>query len=202
MPGIGVGAFLPLVPGISHRSPMRWSSLIDQRYRLDSPALAQSWSLVRFAARLGAPHLDRQETHQRPRHPPPTPFPSGHPMPRPTRSAGKRGYDWRWELEAARFKQAYPWCMACEAIGLHRRSQVIDHIVPPRGDKRLFYDQTNWQACCRWHHDAIKQSLELQYQLGRVVARDLLLTSPVAVRLARARHRPAIGADGYPIPGT
>ena len=30
---------------------------------------------------------------------------------------------------------------------------VVDHIVPHRGDKKLFWDQSNWQPLCKEHHD-------------------------------------------------
>nr|BDD44767.1 hypothetical protein 3 [bacterium] len=40
-----------------------------------------------------------------------------------------------------------------------------------------------WQSCCQWHHDSIKQSLELLYQRGRIPLSELWLTSPTAKRL-------------------
>jgi 5-methylcytosine-specific restriction protein A len=30
---------------------------------------------------------------------------------------------------------------------------IIDHIIPHRGDKRLFWDRTNWQPICQACHD-------------------------------------------------
>jgi len=31
---------------------------------------------------------------------------------------------------------------------------VVDHIVPHRGDRALFWDTSNWQPLCKPHHDA------------------------------------------------
>ena len=30
---------------------------------------------------------------------------------------------------------------------------VVDHIVPHRGDPRLFWDEKNWQPLCKECHD-------------------------------------------------
>jgi len=30
---------------------------------------------------------------------------------------------------------------------------VVDHIIPHRGDQKLFWDQTNWEALCKECHD-------------------------------------------------
>ena len=32
-------------------------------------------------------------------------------------------------------------------------SRTKDHIVPHRGDMRLFWDESNWQPLCKRHHD-------------------------------------------------
>ena len=40
-------------------------------------------------------------------------------------------------------------------------SNVVDHIVPHRGDQELFWDvANNWQALCRQCHSSIKQAWE------------------------------------------
>ena len=33
------------------------------------------------------------------------------------------------------------------------RATVVDHIIPHRGDQKLFWDQNNWQALCKSCHD-------------------------------------------------
>jgi 5-methylcytosine-specific restriction protein A len=30
---------------------------------------------------------------------------------------------------------------------------VVDHIVPHRGNQKLFWDRKNWQSLCKTHHD-------------------------------------------------
>ena len=30
---------------------------------------------------------------------------------------------------------------------------LLDHIIPHRGDQRLFWDQTNWESLCKGCHD-------------------------------------------------
>lgn len=42
-----------------------------------------------------------------------------------------------------------------------------------------------WQSCCKWHHDSIKQTLELLYIRGRIPLSELWLTSATAQRLTR-----------------
>jgi 5-methylcytosine-specific restriction protein A len=53
---------------------------------------------------------------------------------------------------------------------------IVDHIVPHRGDWRLFSDYGNTQTLCSHHHNSTKQSMEKSGQ--RTVA---------------------IGDDGWPI---
>ena len=33
------------------------------------------------------------------------------------------------------------------------RETVVDHIVPHRGDQKLFWDKSNWQPLCKACHD-------------------------------------------------
>jgi hypothetical protein len=37
---------------------------------------------------------------------------------------------------------------------------VVDHIVPHRGDMKLFWDSGNWQSLCKTCHDSFKQRQE------------------------------------------
>jgi 5-methylcytosine-specific restriction protein A len=36
--------------------------------------------------------------------------------------------------------------------GRYVKATDVDHIVPHRGDKKLFWDESNWQALCHSHH--------------------------------------------------
>lgn len=54
---------------------------------------------------------------------------------------------------AKQFLMAHPLCVQCMAEGRYVRATVVDHIVPHRGDQKLFWDRSNWQALCKAHHD-------------------------------------------------
>ena len=99
-------------------------------------------------------------------------------------SARERGYSFKWDKTSLAFLRKNRVCVACEMAGVLQSTEVTDHIVPHKGNMKLFWDRSNWQACCRWHHDVIKQVLEREYIAGRVGRADLLLTSRNALDLA------------------
>jgi len=70
-------------------------------------------------------------------------------------SARERGYDSKWDVERKAFLKANPKCRRCPA-----QATVVDHIVPHRGDKRLFWSRSNWQPLCQSCHSRWKQSIE------------------------------------------
>ena len=49
-------------------------------------------------------------------------------------------------------------------IGKHPapNSPVVDHVVPHRGDERLFWDIENLQAVSKAYHDSDKRKMEMQ----------------------------------------
>lgn len=118
------------------------------------------------------------------------------------RNAHERGYNSVWKRATLRFKDDHPYCLGCRAIGLVRATSCIDHIIPHRGDKTLFWNEENWQPSCSWHHNSIKPMLEKLWTTGILRDSGLRLDSPVAVRLSKGKHRPAIGVDGFTIAGT
>ncbi|MDY2838059.1 MAG: HNH endonuclease [Bilifractor sp.] len=69
------------------------------------------------------------------------------------RSAAARGYGSRWRRESKKFLQLHPLCQECLRHGIAKPATVVDHIVPHRGDLRLFWDRSNWQALCKKCHD-------------------------------------------------
>jgi 5-methylcytosine-specific restriction enzyme A len=117
-------------------------------------------------------------------------------------SAAERGYDARWHAASAAFRIDNPLCLGCEAVGLIVEATCVDHIIPHRGDDVLFWNSANWQPCCSWHHNSIKPRLEYEWRAGKINDAALRLDSRWAIALTKAKHRPAIGPDGYPIPGT
>ena len=69
------------------------------------------------------------------------------------RSAAERGYGRAWQKASKRYLAAHPLCVQCAAEGKYTRATVVDHIVPHRGDRTLFWSEANWQALCKHHHD-------------------------------------------------
>ena len=62
-------------------------------------------------------------------------------------------YDRRWRRVSKAFLRAHPLCVECEKRGKLTPATVVDHIVPHRGDRKLFWDETNWQPLCKRCHD-------------------------------------------------
>jgi hypothetical protein len=56
-------------------------------------------------------------------------------------SAARRGYGSPWRRARAAFLALHPLCAACQALGRVVPAIVVDHVVPHRGDQRLFWDQ-------------------------------------------------------------
>ncbi len=70
-----------------------------------------------------------------------------------TRPAAKRGYNRRWQKARKSYLEAHPLCVQCAKQGKYVRATVVDHIIPHRGDQKLFWDQNNWQSLCKSCHD-------------------------------------------------
>ena len=68
-------------------------------------------------------------------------------------SAARRGYGSRWRRARAGFLAQHPLCAACRAQGRVVQATVVDHVVPHRGDPKLFWDQSNWAPACKPCHD-------------------------------------------------
>ena len=68
--------------------------------------------------------------------------------------AAARGYDAKWREARALFLRQHPLCVECLKENKITPATVVDHIIPHRGDKKLFWDQDNWQPLCKDHHDS------------------------------------------------
>jgi 5-methylcytosine-specific restriction protein A len=68
-------------------------------------------------------------------------------------SAARRGYGPRWRRARAAFLARHPLCAACRAQGRVVPATIVDHVVPHRGDQRLFSDTSNWAPSCKPCHD-------------------------------------------------
>ncbi len=68
-------------------------------------------------------------------------------------SVTKQGYGYRWQQRSKRFLRDHPLCASCQKDGKLTPAAVVDHIIPHRGDTRLFWDASNWQPLCKRCHD-------------------------------------------------
>ena len=76
------------------------------------------------------------------------------------RSSTERGYTYQWRKARARYLQSNPLCVYCMKQGRTEAAAVVDHIVKHGGNQDLFWDESNWQALCKLHHDSTKQREE------------------------------------------
>lgn len=67
--------------------------------------------------------------------------------------AAARGYDARWQKARKAFLSRHPLCAECLKSGVLTPATVVDHIIPHRGDRSLFWDENNWQPLCKGCHD-------------------------------------------------
>lgn len=67
----------------------------------------------------------------------------------------KTWYRLRWhQLEKE------PLCRMCKALGRIVGAEIVDHIVPHRGNQEIFEDPENLQSLCKACHDRHKQRQE------------------------------------------
>jgi 5-methylcytosine-specific restriction protein A len=78
-------------------------------------------------------------------------------------AASTRGYDGKWRTESKAYL-ARPENKFC-ACGCGRTADMVDHIVPHRGNKKLFWSRSNWQPMASSPcHSSRKQSQERKAQ--------------------------------------
>lgn len=70
-------------------------------------------------------------------------------------SASARGYDGKWQRESKAYLAAHRSCVRCGSA-----STLVDHIIPHKGDQRLFWSRSNWQPMCTPCHSRAKQADE------------------------------------------
>lgn len=101
-------------------------------------------------------------------------------------TARQRGYTAEWDKASAWFKREHPLCLGCMATGRVAATTTVDHVLPHKGDRQRFWDRSRWQPACDWHHDTVKQQLEVMFARGEIGEADLWLDSAVAVALAQS----------------
>ncbi len=77
----------------------------------------------------------------------------GHGGPGARPGATKQGYTYQWEKARKAFLDEHPLCVVCLAKGTTTGANVVDHIIPHRGNQQRFWDVENWQALCKPCHD-------------------------------------------------
>ena len=69
------------------------------------------------------------------------------------RAEYSRLYDTKgWKTLRKRILFNTPLCSRCATLGTTTAAADVDHVVPHRGDTKLFYDATNLQALCHSCH--------------------------------------------------
>lgn len=68
-------------------------------------------------------------------------------------NANSRGYNTRWQKARRIYLNNHPFCKRCLDSGIYTPATVVDHIIPHKGDKDLFWEQSNWQPLCKRCHD-------------------------------------------------
>lgn len=63
-------------------------------------------------------------------------------------SSAQRGYSSPWQRARLAFLKKHPLCVTCRAKEIVVPATVVDHIIPHKGNKQLFWDSTNWQGLC------------------------------------------------------
>ena len=78
---------------------------------------------------------------------------------RPT--SAQRGYGWRWQKLAKAYLRTHPFAVDIFNCfeGRVYPAEVVDHIVPHKGDMALFWDVNNLQGLRKEDHDR-KTALE------------------------------------------
>lgn len=79
---------------------------------------------------------------------------------RQNKSSTQRGYGYKWQKARESFLKKNPLCVYCQRDDRVTAANVVDHIVPHRGDMKLFWRESNWQALCSSCHSSVKQREE------------------------------------------
>lgn len=76
------------------------------------------------------------------------------------KTTAQRGYGSKWQAARLLFLKQFPLCQFCLTRDVIEAAVVVDHVVPHRGDQKLFWDRSNWQGLCNSCHSSEKQKIE------------------------------------------
>jgi 5-methylcytosine-specific restriction protein A len=68
-------------------------------------------------------------------------------------TAHQRGYTSAWTKARDAYLRLHPLCVHHQREGKFVAASVVDHVIPHRGDKVLFWDSGNWQSLCEPCHN-------------------------------------------------
>jgi 5-methylcytosine-specific restriction enzyme A len=63
-------------------------------------------------------------------------------------SARERGYDSRWSKLSRDFRRAHPLCALCEANGIVKEAECVDHVVSVKRAPDRKFDVSNLRSLC------------------------------------------------------
>lgn len=67
--------------------------------------------------------------------------------------AGRRLYaDPKWIKASRAYLNRHPLCADCLELGVIEPATDVDHVRPHKGDRKLFWDRSNWQSLCHRCH--------------------------------------------------
>ena len=76
-----------------------------------------------------------------------------HKLPEQKRNSNAMGYNYRWQKFRESFLRKNSLCAECRKDGIVKEATEVDHIIPHRGDMKLFWDtKNNVQGLCKSHH--------------------------------------------------
>lgn len=58
--------------------------------------------------------------------------------------SSQRGYGAKWRKTKSGYLANHPLCAICG-----KKATTVDHIIPHKGDMKLFWDRKNWQPACQ-----------------------------------------------------
>ncbi|MDR9857860.1 HNH endonuclease [Paenibacillus sp. VCA1] len=68
-------------------------------------------------------------------------------------TAAERGYDGKWRKARAEYLRNHPLCKHCQDNNKLTEATRVDHIIPHKGNRQLFWDRNNWQPLCESCHN-------------------------------------------------
>ena len=84
-------------------------------------------------------------------------------------NSAKRGYNNAWNKARTAYLMMHPLCVTCG-----EPATEVDHIIPHKGNMKLFWDSTNWQSLCHKCHSkkTFSENMEAQSRKKELSVQD------------------------------